>query len=239
MGTYLTGMFSNNNSPSRVVITMPDKSTLTGLMNGDPSFSAGNKWGTVINDLSNLADFSSIIGSSDVWSWIGASTMCWKGTNPLGVSFEFYLINETPSLDLKTPLKALVKLAALSRSDGAVTALQVKVHGGYAPEVLANNTSFFTSKNLDIKNLSDFKGKNGLDVLGKTVGSMAGTVQVQFGNKLAIRNLLLSKVDVTASDIEVANANGTNQKPLYYRVSVQFTGVRPLLSGDVDHMFSL
>lgn len=236
---FLDGMFSNNcNSPSRVTITMPGGAlNLTGLMTGDPSFSAGTKWGTILNDLSNLAEFSSLIGSSNIWSWIGASTMCWKGTNPLGVSIEFYLIHYSPKQDLKTPLKQLVKLASLERSDANVSDLQVKVHGGYAPDIFASNNDFFS--NLKISDIDALKGSSNLDKVGKGMvnDSAKGTLQVQFGNKLVIKNLLLAKIDVTASNIEVANLDGTNQKPLFYRVQAQFTGARPFVSTDVDSMF--
>ena len=235
---FLDGMFSNNcNSPSRVTINMVGGSlNLTGLMTGDPSFSAGTKWGTILNDLSNLAEFSSLIGSANVWSWIGASTMCWKGTNPLGVSFEFYLINYSPSQDLKTPLKQLVKLASLEKSDATLSEAQVKVHGGYAPDILSGNNSFF-NKDLKASDLAALGKVEGLSDIGKKVEGSTGTLQIQFGNKLLIKNLLLAKIDVTASNIEVANLDGTNQKPLFYRVQAQFTGVRPLVSTDVDSMF--
>lgn len=233
-------MFGNNcNSPSRVNITMSGGSlNLTGLMTGDPSFSAGTKWGTILNDLSNLAEFSSLIGSSNVWSWIGASTMCWKGTNPLGVSIEFYLIHYSPSQDLKTPLKQLVRLASLERSDANVSDLQVKVHGGYTPDIFTSNNSFF-NKDLKASSISDITDNKKLGQIGESAvnSSLKGTLQVQFGNKLVIKNLLLAKIDVTASNIEVANLDGTNQKPLFYRVQAQFTGARPFVSTDVDSMF--
>ena len=69
-------------------------------------------------------------------------------------------------------------------------------------------------------------------------GNAISSLTVQFGHKSKISNLLLSKIDVTESNIEVADQNGDNPRPLYYRVNAQFTGVRPLLTVDVDNMFS-
>ena len=106
-----------NSSPSSVRITMPDNRTqsnignidLTGLMIGDPSFTAQNKWGTILDDFSNLQDVSSLSGWGSQFSWINASTMCWKGTAPLNLSIEFYLINYKRGLNLEDQLKRLIK----------------------------------------------------------------------------------------------------------------------------------
>ena len=107
---FLDGIFSKaTNSPSSVGITFPvgdnQFEKLVGLMIGDITFSAQNKWGPVINDLTNLADFSALVGSQDLVSWISASTMCWKGTEPLSIGIEFYLINYAKNLDLERKLK--------------------------------------------------------------------------------------------------------------------------------------
>ena len=37
--------------------------------------------------------------------------------------------------------------------------------------------------------------------------------------------------------MEVSDINGNSIEPLYYRVSAQFTGVKPLLTTDVDSIF--
>ena len=149
---FLDGIFSASSaSPNRIVIDMPNPGPssdaaslhLVGLTTSDPSFSANNKWGTVINDLSNLTDFSSLVGSSNLWSWIGASTMCWKGTAPLSMGIEFFLINYAPGLNLDVQLKKLVKLASLSETKQKSDA-QVYAHGGYAANVLTGNSEFFS-----------------------------------------------------------------------------------------------
>lgn len=240
---FLDGIFSNNStSPSSVRIYMPNptdasliKVDLVGLMLGDPTFSAQNKWGTVINDVSNLADLSSLMGDSNMFSWVNASTMCWKGTSPLTMGFEFYLINYKRGLNLEANLKELVKLASLAASPNATdnSRYKVQVHGGYAVDVFGDNSSaFWTSK---IEN-----GAAGLKDLGlKDIGDNAkSSLTVTFGNKSSVRNLLVSKITVTESNVEVSDQTGNNRKPLYYRVNIQFTGARPLLTKDVDYMFN-
>lgn len=247
---FLDGIFEEGNvSPSSVIITMPNPSNkgivpprLTGLMVGDPSWGASNRWGTVINDITNLSDISSLVGSESMFTWISASTMCWKGTEPLSMSIDFYLINykKNQSPSLEESLRSFVKLASLYQDPDATGGkdFKVLVHGGYSSDVLSGNSkSFFTSP----KDVADLGKKGGLSSLAENFyggsNNAKGSVQVQFGHKSTISNLLLTKVNVTESTIEVADQNGGNIKPLYYRVSAQFTGVKPLLTVDVDKMF--
>ena len=201
---------------------------LTGLMASDPSFSAQNKWGPVINDLSNLQDFGSLVQTENLASWVHASTMCWKGTSPLNLGIEFYLINYKKGLDLDVNLKKFVRLASLKAINGS----KVKIHGGYIPDVLSSNDKKYYNGN--ISSVSELEGFN-----GSLTGNESSTIEVTFGHKTRIRNLLLSKVDVVESNVEVADADGKNRKPLYYRVSAQFTGVKPLMAEDVDGFFGI
>lgn len=247
---FLDGIYStNSDSPSSVRITMPnynpegniDNINLVGLMTGDVSFSAQNNWGTVINDLSNLQDLASLAGSRNMFAWISASTMCWKGTQPLNISIDFYLINYKRGLNLEKNLKTLVKLASLSSSTGGWgEGFLAQVHGGYAPDIFQDNAgSFFTvgnvSSSLGLKNSIN---NSSFYSTGDITGYAKSALQLEFGHKSKIRNLLLAKINVTESLIEVADQNGANQKPLYYKVSAQFVGVKPLITTDVDNMFN-
>ena len=244
---YLDGVFDSNNSasPSTVRIVSPNPGEggsvdVTGLLIGDPTFSLQNKWGPIISDVSNLTDFSSLWGTAGMFSWIAASTNCWKGTSPVSLGISFYLINyKQNGLNFESKLKTLAKLAAVGRTGGALESMQVTVHGGYQADILKDNTSYFT----DSKTFMD-KGYQG-DVLQQGVtqmfnpeGMAKGAVAVIFGNKNAIANLLLVKLDVTESTIEVADASGGNRKPLFYRVDAQFVGVAPVTTDDVEYMFT-
>jgi len=249
---FLDGIFnSDSNSPSTITISVPvatgtsfitkSGSILRGLIIGDPTWSASNKWGPIINDLSNLQDWASLLGENNQFSWINASTMCWKGTAPLAISVEFYLINYArgKSAELKRNLSNFVKLAAVAKSENNSN-FRVQVHGGYAPDVLSGNKKFFSSFG-DMK--SFFNDSSNSSQLDSTIadmyeGSVAkGSLSIRFGHKSTISNLLLSKVNVTESTVEVAGQNGENPQPLYYRVSAQFTGVQPLVTTEIDGMF--
>jgi hypothetical protein len=165
--------------------------------------------------------------------------MCWKGTAPLSMGVEFYLINYDPKLNLEKSLRSFVKLASLYKDPDATVGknFKVLVHGGYAADILEGNQKFFTENVKSAQNLSK-STVNGLSRdLYDNSGNAKGSIQVQFGHKSTISNLLLSKVNVTESTIEVAGQNGENIKPLYYKVNAQFIGVKPLLTIDVDRMF--
>lgn len=245
---YINNIFkSGNDSPSAVRITMPYPSAnssvkridLTGLMIGDPSFTTQNKWGTIINDVSNLQDLGSLMSSSSMFSWINASTMCWKGTSPLVMGIEFYLINYARGLNLEEQLKTLVQLSAIDRDMSADknSMSRVTVHGGYAANVMMSNASYWTAS---VSSISDID-KSGVNDIANTdfysAGNAKGSLMVTFGHKSRIRNLLVSRITVTESNVEVADQNGGNIKPLFYRVSAEFTGVRPLITSDVEDMF--
>ena len=247
---FLDGIFNeNSNSPSTITISVPKTSGtsfikssgafLRGLIIGDPTWTASNKWGPIINDLSNLQDWASLVGAQNQFSWINASTMCWKGTSPLAIAVDFYLINYSSktSKELRANLSKFVKLAAVDKDTTGNSNFKVQVHGGYAPNVLRGNQVFFD-------NTKDFLKNNYSSTLDTMVGDMyegsvaKGSLSIRFGHKSTIKNLLLTKVNVTESTVEVAGQNGENPQPLYYRVSAQFTGVQPLVTTEVDSMFS-
>lgn len=246
---YLDGVFDDKSaSPSTVRITVPNPGVggpidVKGLLIGDPMFSLQNKWGPIISDITNLTDFSSLWGTAGIFSWISASTNCWKGTSPISVAISFYLINyKRNGLNFESKLKSLAKLAAVGKTGGMLESMQVTVHGGYQASVLEANTSYFT----DSKGLENMKGNVGAEVQNTAdqvlalnpAGMAKGAVALIFGNKNAISNLLLVKLDVTESTIEVADQAGGSRKPLFYKVDAQFVGVAPVTTDDVDYMFT-
>ena len=242
---FLDGIFNkSSNSPSTITINVPVSNgkgvLLRGLIIGDPTWTAGNKWGPIINDFSSLQDWASLIGESNQFSWISASTMCWKGTNPLSIGVDFYLINYARGLNLKSNLSTFVKLAAVAKSQNN-SDWRVQIHGGYAPDIFSGNKSYFTTEG-GIRGLVQDQGA--IEELNADVSNIfgggkiaKGSLSIQFGHKSKVSNLLLSKVNVTESTIEVADQNGGNIQPLYYRVSAQFTGVQPLVTTEVDAIF--
>lgn len=244
MGLYFDDIFTINKAkvPGRIIMNIPvlddtagsplNKVTLYGLLISEPSIRGSNKWAPIISDVSNLTDLSSFMSMDALFSWIGASTLCWKGTDPLKFNLDFYMINYKPELDLEGQLEALMKLTSLNKSN----ALMVKVHGGYTPDVLLNNNQVFDASMDSIR--SDI---NSLNVKGRGrsigTGEEKGTVSISIGQRMNIKNLLVSSAEVVPSIVEVCDPDGNNIKPLYYRVSVALIGVNPLLSTEVPGFF--
>lgn len=243
MTLFLDGIFDDNRiAPSTVVLHFPlntgGTSSIRGLLTSEPTMMAQNKWGPILNDITNIQDIASLLGSQEMWSWIGASVMCWKGTEPIKTNIEFYLINYKPGLKLEERLKELSYLTSLYDVGKKVA---VKVHGGYQADVLESNRDIFnngktTKKDSTKDRLSAFQDVFSDEEFGQ-LGK--GTVSVRFGNKMSLRNMLIQRLDVTPSIVEVADKHGNDPHPLYYRVSVGLIGSRPLLSTDVDQMFSV
>ena len=208
---------------------------IQGLLVNEVTISSQIKWGSILSDVSNLQDVASLLGSPKMWTWIGASTMCWKGTEPLKTSFEFYLINYKRGLKLEEKLKDLNLLAALMEdpgSSGRWWEQTVAVHGGYGAHVLDSTNQFLTNGNTkkDRK-----KGEYNIpaDYASIAQGDLeSGTLRIRLGNKLRITNMLLHRLDVTPSIIELPDG-----LPLYYRVSLSVTGAQPLLGRQVEEMY--
>ena len=216
-----------NSSPSTVEIAHDVLGIdLKGLLVSEVTLSTSNKWGPILNDVTNLQDVASLLGSGSMWTWIGASTMCWKGTDPIKTSIDFYLINYRPQLQIEEQLTKLNHLTALVK-DGMAT---VFIHGKYEPQVLSTNSKIFNNSLKSSGDLESIKG------LGKAAQSDAegtpGTLSIYIGNKIRLTKMLISRLDVTPSLVEVPD-----RKPLYYKVSMSLVGTQPLLSTDVDRMY--
>lgn len=248
MTLFLDGIYTDGNkAPSAVTIFYPVvneqgktadvRHTLTGLIVSEPTVSSSNRWGPILNDVTNIQDVASLLGSENMWSWIGASVMCWKGTDPIKTSVDLYLINYKRGLNFQAKLKELNFLTAL-RNIGKKVA--VSVHGGYAARVLETNQTHFnnglpkrdentTSADWVAGALAPFELNEGDE---NWVNMEQGTIQIVFGKKMQLRNMLLQRLDVTPSIVEVPTG-----EPLYYKVSMSLIGSRPLLSTDVDGMY--
>ena len=248
MTLFLDKIFEDQ-SPSSVrivfpVVNRPDsgvegssRATIYGLLTSEVSMSSQNKWGPILNDITNIQDISSLLGESHMWSWIGASTMCWKGTEPLKTGFEFFLINYKKNLYLEHKLTQLNYLTSLFNINKNVA---VEVHGGYRAAVLETNKSnFFNNKAQNRGDsalgdfLSPFEELSGAFGTDDESVSKNGTINVYVGHKFALTKMLVSRLDVTPSLVELPDG-----LPLYYRVSISLTGTQPLLSTDVDVMYS-
>ena len=237
MTLFIENLISKT-SPSTIEIAYPAPDSIgqgtiinhwiRGLLVSEPSLSTSVRWGPILNDVTNLQDVASLLGQQSMWTWIGASTMCWKGTDPLKTSFDFYLINYRPGLGIEDSLKELNYLTALVKDGNA----SVHIHGGYAANVLATNSSIFNNR---VSSAAELATNADVGSIGIRMGSpegVLGTLSITIGNKIYLNKMLISRLDITPSLIEVSD-----KKALYYRVSMSLVGTQPLLSTDVANMY--
>jgi hypothetical protein len=234
---FLDGIFdSENRSPSSVTMYFPVlsgdgsvQSSITGLMTSETSVSGSNKWGPILSDITNIQDIASLLGESHMWSWIGASTMCWKGTDPIKTSVEFYLINYKEGLRLEEKLKEANKLVSLYNINKNVA---VKVHGGYKAKVLETNQTYFSNGSNKFSSSEILDRAEIANIASDAINMEEGTCTLCIGNKMRLRKLLVQRFDVQPSLVELPDG-----KALYYRVNVSFIGTSPLLDTDVNFMY--
>ena len=255
---YIQDIFNENSTnPSSLHIGFPvanknggkpDVQTLSGIIASEPTIVTGNKWGPILNDVSMLSFFGSLAGMKSLPSWIGASAQCWKGTDPIRINLDFYLINYKRGLNLEKKLNYLTKLTSLTLDRNSLTS--VFVHGGYIVDPFHTNASRFNNSVADNTNngqpyspevqqeynnslrgsWNEFVSSTNKYLLGSE--STVGTVAISIGNKITISRLLVASINVTPSIIEVPD-----NKSLYYHVTMSLHGCRPLLSDDIDEIY--
>lgn len=140
-----------------------------GFLTDEPTINMGNTWESAVPDISSLNDFMQIANEGPV-SWISTSKAAWKGTAPITVDLNFYLLsfnteqikgNSTvDNMPVSKQAAAFAQLAAVegkseAASNGFFDRLKVKIHGGYTPNYFEGNENFstgaYTEKNLDKK----------------------------------------------------------------------------------------
>lgn len=218
--------------PSVIDMYIPGYSgMLRGLLTSDTTISLKNTFGAAMPDLETLQSAAQMLNISVVPAWIGASTQVWRGTDAVRFTIEFYLINYKPGLKLEDGLKQLAKLATMQKKEGAGTTFLVKVHGGYTPDVLANNETQFLPNKIDPTTLQQYAEGNWNGTQRK------GVIKIRIGTSFELDNLILNKIDISRSNVEVKSNKGSKAKPLYYRVQAQLQTCRAALETDVDSMF--
>ena len=258
MTLFLDGIFNTDMvdklPPSAIRIYFPVARTggskvefydkIQGLLTSEVTVSSQIKWGTILNDVANLQGIASLLGEAKMWTWIGASTLCWQGTEPIKTSIDFYLINYKRGLRLEEKVKNLNLLTSMVQASGS-SAARVLVHGGYASKILEPNKSLIANgAGGEKKGTSKQEPTDNEGFLDKLLAPFAdignasrenleeGTVKILIGNKLFLSQMLVQRLDVTPSIVEVEGG-----LPLYYRISMSLTGTRPLVSSIVDNMY--
>ena len=241
-------------SPSIARIILPDTSSFSALVSSDISVQLANKFGNLLPGVEMLSDIAQLVGAVNIPAWIGASVQGWRGTDPIKLSLELFLVNYKPNLNYEESIRKLTKLCTVSRSDrdGVSGHWTQQVHGGYSTKAsaFASKTQFLDRKESDywtkkddwnnpqqnVENLTQFGNAIWNGAGGNA--SFPGTLTISIGNRFELRELLLTSITVTNSNVEVYSPSaGDKPKPLYYKLSISVMTCRTALETDVDIMF--
>ena len=229
-----------------------------GFLSEHPTIRMGNKWESLISDLGSINEFTQIAGLGQA-SWVSTSKMAWKGTDPISVSLDFYLITYLKSqvdgqtvgniMPVSKQAECFAKLVAVSQNeqaDGFFKGIRINVHGGYKPNYFENNNDVFNNvTNALSKENSIFKE-------GGDDGN--GTCQIVINgngmNTVILKDMLLESLEMTPSTVRAGYWNGIENKginqtasfkgsgePLYIKVSASFKLAHATTVSDVMGMF--
>lgn len=206
---------------------------IVGLIENDISFKLGTTWGSIIPNMSSLSEFTQIIDSQNIFSWVSSSTAAWKGTEPFQFDLTFYLVTykykQTPSI--LTQVERLASLCALyADKDNFAT---VKVHGGYKMHLADANNSGTNSTGRSYFTSGDLKNMSPVDLATKVYETGSeGLIVMELGNFMRIPKLLINNMTFTPSSVQVED-----KVPLYVKVDASFRTHRALLVKDIEYMF--
>lgn len=246
----------------QVAFSLPDNGgykEVIGFLSEDPVIKMGNKWESLVPDLGAINEFMQIANKGAA-SWISTSKMAWKGTEPITVTLNFYLITYLKSqvdgqtvghvMPVSKQAECFAKLVAISQDENATgffKDIKINVHGGYKPNYFESNDHIINNT------LSDaMKNKNGTSVINADDGS--GTCHIVINgngmNSVVLRNMLLESLDMTPSTVRAGYWNGISTKglsqtasfkgsgePLYIKVNASFKLARVATVEDVKGLF--
>ena len=246
----------------QVAFSLPDNGNfveIVGFLSEDPVIKMGNKWDSLIPDLGSINEFMQIANQGQA-SWISTSKMAWKGTDPITVMLNFYLITYLKSqvdgqtvnhvMPVSKQAECFAKLAAISKDEdtgGFFKDIRINVHGGYKPNYFESNDNVI---NNDLRGA--LKTKTGTNVVEADDGT--GTCHIVINgngmNSVVLRNMLLESLDMTPSTVRAGYWNGIVTKginqtasfkgsgePLYIKVTAGFKLARAATINDVKGLF--
>jgi len=214
------------------------------LLDTDIKFSLSNKWGSLIDLGTELSDFQQLlnIGHHNLLQWISASSVGWKGSEPLRITFSCYLITyKSKQISIKDQAQSLVSLAALYvNTDGnpVMNQATVKVHGGYEPKVFVGNVDLLGDNTTMDTNLNTGKNNKLPSTSFRDMytanGDNTGLIAIQWGGPDGprISGLLLEQCEVEISAVQCAPG-----KPLWIKLTPTLRTFRSMTTKDVERIF--
>lgn len=221
------------------------KVVIDGFLSEDPSVSMKNNFEPIISDMSSLNDFMQLakVGTA---SWMSASKAAWKGTDPITVTFNFYLITYKKSQVDGTSLGNLLPvskqatyfarlLSVTPSGDDTLfgRTLNVGVHGGYRPDYFQQNSEF-TGYEDQMKDGSYYNADTG--------GTCSIIVNGGGKRTMYLRRMLLTDATFTPSTVRTGYWQGnvfrTSGEPLYIKVTATFKLMHAATLEDATLLFT-
>lgn len=251
----------------QVAFSLPDNGNfveVVGFLSEDPVIKMGNKWDSLIPDLGSINEFMQIANQGQA-SWVSTSKMAWKGTDPITVMLNFYLITYLKSqvdgqtvnhvMPVSKQAECFAKLAAISQDDqaeGFFKDIRINVHGGYKPNYFESNQSIINNNGAFSKLWNKDNSNNVSFAYGEDEGR--GTCHIVINgngmNSVVLRNMLLESLDMTPSTVRAGYWSGIENKginqtasfkgsgePLYIKVAAGFKLARVATINDVKGLF--
>lgn len=221
------------------------KVVIDGFLSEDPVISMKNNFDSVISDLSGVNDFMQL-ADIDTASWMSTTKAAWKGTDPITVQFNFYLLTyKTAQLhngygkDLPVSKQAAYFARLLSVTPGGAdgqlgSTLRVNVHGGYRPDYYQRNSTFSGFSIANAQNQNYYNGD--------TSGTCSIIVNGGGRRTLYLNKMLLQDATFTPSTVRTGywsnNTFITSSEPLYIKVNASFRLMHAATLADATRLFT-
>ena len=222
---------------------------VVGFLSEDPVIKLGNRWEPLIPDLNSINEFTQFINKGQA-SWISTSKMSWKGTDPISVTLNFYLItylkSQVDGQSQRRGVEPITKQASYFTRIAAIS-------GGYKPNYFEDNA------NQHIVNNSNISSLKGGDYSTSAMDDDRHTCHIAInGNgkpSVVLRGMLLEPLDMTPSTVRAGywdinygapDNNGkissvgsfqASAEPLYIKISATFKSMGVATVEDVQQIF--
>ena len=226
-----------------------------------------NNWESIIPDATALSDFTQLAGIGAT-SWIATSKASWKGTDPITVTLNFYLLTyrlaqvngstsknpqDMPVTEQAARFAQLLAVSpkANANNNGKLSDFGINVHGGYRANYFEANSDFSGNKQNEASNDAYgklFANSGGLDA---DLDDADGTIQFVInggGHTSAVfTKMLIQDASFTPSPVRCGwwgtSANGervfnTSKEPLYIKVAATFRLMHTATVKDAVRMFT-
>ena len=232
--TLLLNQIFTNSKSGIVKITMPnpgkiptfDFKPITGILVNDPSIRLRNQWGSILPGNEDLNELMALTGNRNLFAWVSASSAAWKSSDPLNIGLDFYLLSYDRSSDVKGQTRSLLSLAAMGNAD-TFQAAMVTVHGGYKLDITESNKKLTMGAQVKITDGYLQKAAKAL------TGEHPGTLTIQIGDQIVLRNMLLEECSAEHSKVQVESG-----VPLFIKISATFRLCRAPLVSDIEGIYA-